>query len=237
MCTTDISTQAEIGGYALEMLSPSPGTRTHAIIVAVQDDLVSFWHVDSSGVVHTTSQDWLSPLSDFEWVAAVFVALAYCSPEQLGLAGTVKARSQDLCGNVVLRKHTVYSAAAQSTSFGHRTTVYSGLRSARPDPEPEDGGVAVKTKTSLQHEDRKSEVKRSKNHGFDHLPVHAKPWELSDGTHQQFGDGALDRCNRVLRVFVTPMYVPLSTQLARNPGSLKTMVSQMIQCTSSTVFH
>lgn len=92
----------------------------------------TIWCFDASGAVRTivTSQVRLSPslLSDFERVAAVFVALAYCSPEQLGTG-----------------------------AFGRRTTVYSESASNRPD-KPEDD-VAVNPRMSLQHEDRKSEVK------------------------------------------------------------------------------
>lgn len=256
MHSTDASTEAQIGGYALEMLSSSYGTRTHAIVVAVRDDLVSFWYFDSSGVVRTCdneSKDRLSLLSNFERVAAIFVALAYCSPEQLGampvmaiapppdapFTGTfplgslrgcsIKARSADSeseeVWTVTLRDH-IYT---QYTLVGRRTIVYSGSASNNPDTD-----VAVKM--SLQYNGRTSEVKlikHARNRGVKNLPEvlgHADLWTLSDGIRKLFG---VDYRDRILRMIVTTLYVPLTEQLAKDPHSLKDMVLQIIQCAYS----
>lgn len=77
----------QLGGYALEMLSSTMGTRMHALGVIVRDDLVSLWYFDASEIVRTCSPESgekLSLLSDLERVAAIVVALSYCTPEQLG---------------------------------------------------------------------------------------------------------------------------------------------------------
>ncbi|KAI0090123.1 hypothetical protein BDY19DRAFT_992356, partial [Irpex rosettiformis] len=70
-----LSMEEQIGGYALEMLSSTKGTRLHSIIVGLRDDLVSLWYFDASGVVRTCSpesKEKLSLVYDFERVAAIF---------------------------------------------------------------------------------------------------------------------------------------------------------------------
>ncbi|KAI0085818.1 hypothetical protein BDY19DRAFT_996482, partial [Irpex rosettiformis] len=84
-----LSMEDQIGGYALEMLSSTKGTRVHSIIVGLRDDLLSLWYFDASGVVRTCSSESKEKLSivyDFERVAAIFVALSYCNLEQCGAA-------------------------------------------------------------------------------------------------------------------------------------------------------
>ena len=83
----DTSAKVQLGGYALEMMGSTLGTRMHALGVIVRDDLVSLWYFDASGVVCTCSRESgekLSLINDFERVAAIIVALSYCSPERLG---------------------------------------------------------------------------------------------------------------------------------------------------------
>ena len=50
----------------------------------MRDDKVTFWFLDASGATRTTSSQTLSIINDFEKVAAIFIALSFCSPEQLG---------------------------------------------------------------------------------------------------------------------------------------------------------
>lgn len=81
----------QLGGYALEMMGSTMGTRMHALDVIVRDDLVSLWYFDASGIVRTCSPESterLSLLHDLERVAAIVVALSYCSPERLGAPPT-----------------------------------------------------------------------------------------------------------------------------------------------------
>ncbi|KAJ3531482.1 hypothetical protein NM688_g7568 [Phlebia brevispora] len=71
----------QTGSYALETLAGTFGTRLFCINVLAKNDRLYFWYYDACGFVYTES---ISLLDDFEKTAAVMVAIACSTPQQLG---------------------------------------------------------------------------------------------------------------------------------------------------------
>ncbi|KAI0691941.1 hypothetical protein BC835DRAFT_1359181 [Cytidiella melzeri] len=178
------------------MLGSTRGTRMHNIGVIFRDELISLWYFDASGIVRTcpdagVNREKLSLITDFERVAAIFVALAYCDAEQFGAIPahvitppttkphpsafpirSLKEHTIDLSTDedkeknvpfiVTLGKH-VYS---QYALVGRRTTIYEGTTSAA-------GGGRVIVKVSQQYIKRTSEydiVEHARKLGIEHVP-------------------------------------------------------------------
>ncbi|KAI0085302.1 hypothetical protein BDY19DRAFT_450284 [Irpex rosettiformis] len=237
------------------MLGSTKGTRMHSIVVALRDDLFSLWYFDASGVVRTCSSqsgEKLSLINDFERVAAIFVALVYCTPEQFGAFPTHLIRPPDntpfpdsfpleslegctinLDTNETKKPYRLITLGrhiyTQYTIVGRRTSVYEGTTLT---PKRRRRRVAVKI--ALQNITRASEINiisLARHKGVDHLPEilnRADLWRLSDSDIRKALEVAYD--DRILRVIVTPCYVPLCVQLAKNPDSLTTMVKQITDC-------
>ncbi|KAI0681901.1 hypothetical protein BC835DRAFT_1402459 [Cytidiella melzeri] len=179
------------------MLGSTRGTRMHNLGVIFRDELISLWYFDASGIVRTcpdagVNREKLSLITNFERVAAIFVALAYCDAEQSGAVPAhaitppttkphpsafpircLKEHTIDLSTDedkdknvpfiVTLGKH-VYS---QYALVGRRTTVYEGTTSA-------DSGRRVIVKVSQQYIKRTSEfdiVEHARKLGIEHVPV------------------------------------------------------------------
>lgn len=254
--------KAEMAANGLEMAASTHGTRFHSIGVFLRDDKVTFWYLDASGVVRTTGQlEELSIIYDFDRVAAIFTALSFCTPEQLGafppsiispplnapyptsfppetLAGFTIDLSvpEDKTSSIVTLDEHVYS---QYTLFGRRTIVYKASSTSI-----DTGGRALAVKLSQQFTGRVSEVELI-NHArdcnaADHLPEILKAKDLcklSEGMRQYFmleEDQTWD--DRILRCIVTPLYLPLEERLCQSPESLMIMARQMVDCASSSCF-
>lgn len=242
-----------MASYALEMSGSTLGSRLHSLSIFLRDDKVTFWYADASGVVRTPRPGTpvISLIDDFEKVAAIFIALSYCSAEALGafpeaiirppqeypasfpptsLTGyTINLSESNVPCEVILEKF-VFS---QYVIFGRRTTVYQASSRATAL-----SGRALVVKISLQFIDRQSEVElveKARKCGVRYLPEILKAkdmWKLSDGIRQYFlfEGTALKWDDRVLRCIVLPYYIPLSVQLLRKPDSIKTMARQMLRC-------
>ncbi|KAI0085841.1 hypothetical protein BDY19DRAFT_1018841 [Irpex rosettiformis] len=228
----DDEIKEQIHSYAVEMLILTGGTRMHCVSVSLRDDLVSLWYFDSAGIVRTCSNESgerLSLIDNFERVAAIFVALAYCTPEQFGAFPTHLI--QPPADSPFPKSFPLGSLAGctiDDALFGRRTTVYKGKVGQCPGH-----GRVVAVKLAQQIPTRKPEVcmiTLAQSHGVEHLPEILK-WadirKLSDGIRSKFG---VEYDDRILRVIVTPCYVPLCVQLAKDPNSLITMVKQVINC-------
>ncbi|KAJ3558382.1 hypothetical protein NM688_g960 [Phlebia brevispora] len=71
----------QTGSYALETLAGTFGTRLFCVNVLAKLDRLYFWYYDACGFVYTES---ISLLDDFEKAAAVMIAIACSTPQQLG---------------------------------------------------------------------------------------------------------------------------------------------------------
>jgi hypothetical protein len=109
-----LDAKTQLGSYALEMLGSTDGTRLHCLGMLLRNDLVSLWYFDASGVVCAPKSEGrgtksLSLINDFEHVAGIFIALAYCDEEQFGaIPKSILARpsnynfpASDLSGHTV----------------------------------------------------------------------------------------------------------------------------------------
>ncbi|KAI0692609.1 hypothetical protein BC835DRAFT_45077 [Cytidiella melzeri] len=257
--STTTDAEIQLGGYALEMLGSTRGTRMHNIGVIFRDELISLWYFDASGIVRTcpdagVNREKLSLITNFEQVAAIFVALAYCDAEQFGAIPAhvitppttkphpsafpircLKEHTIDLSTDedkeknvpfiVTLGKH-IYS---QYALVGRRTTIYEGTTSAA-------GGGRVIVKVSQQYVKRTSEfdlVEHARKLGIEHVPEFLKSkdlWYLSSGIRKLFATAPDPDNDRVLRCLVMDRYTPLSEKLVQAPDSLMEMAKQLITC-------
>lgn len=246
--------EAQIAAYALELVESTPATRLHTIGVFLCDDKVSYWYIDSSGVVRTSPESTLSIIFDFEKVVAIHLALSYCGPEQLGafppsiicppvsnpFPGSLPSHSLtgftiDLSGekDQMLYKVTLgKQMVSQYALIGRRTTVYHASSTS-----DDTGGRALVVKLSQHICMRTSEVELLE-HAYQcgvkaHLPeiVKAKDlWWLSKGIRRSFNLNQDDWENRVLRCLLLPYYLPIHDRLRENPDCIKIMAKQMLKC-------
>ena len=247
----------QVGGYALEMLSSTNGTRSHAITLELRADLVSLWYFDASGIVRTCStesKENLSLLSHFESVAAIIVALAYCEPEQFGAyPTTIVTPPSDVpfapsfptpslasftitfpcLLDLELEEYTVTFRNLVHSQYGivsRHSNVYTGQS---PGAASDSSDVVVKL--SQQYEGRTSEVdliKKAKEKKIEHI-AEIYAWKdfskLSERGPRKFLSVAVDE--RIFRAIVMRCYEPLKERLKENPDSLKIMAEQLIDCT------
>jgi hypothetical protein len=257
MLASPLSAKIQLGTYALEMLSSTKGTRLYTFGVMIRNDLVSLWYFDSSGVVRTGDKDGksierLSLINDFEYVAAILIALAYCNEERFGvMPKSVLSPPQNyvfppssLTGftidiptdndkedNNTSRQHVTLGGHlyTQYALIGRRTVVYEGTT-------PASAHKKVVIKMSQQYCNRKSEVvfiEAAREKGIDHVPAILSSkdlWRMSDEGTIRAAFGKHDYEDRVLRCIIMPSYTPLVEQLAQDPDSLKVMVIQLIKC-------
>lgn len=252
----DAKDVGQMGSYALEISASTRGSRLHCIGIYMFNHHITFWYIDASGTIRTSESEVLSLFGDFEKVAAIFIALSYCTPEQLGAFPPSIIRPPE---------HTAYSAAFPPTDlenftidlsgpndpndsyiitfgknvftqyalFGRRTCIYAATTTSS-----EHEGRVLAVKLSQQYETRTSEVELL-NHArecgvVDHVPevLKAKDFgKLSEDVRRGFGPTTIDPLkSRILRCIVTDHYVPLAEQLTENPDSLRTMVNQLLGC-------
>ncbi|THG96267.1 hypothetical protein EW026_g5542 [Hermanssonia centrifuga] len=81
---SDATLQA--GGYALETVSCSYGTRLFTTGIIMDDDKMSLWYYDAAGIIRTKAI--VSLFRNFEEFAAILVGFACCTPSQWGIPST-----------------------------------------------------------------------------------------------------------------------------------------------------
>lgn len=241
------------GSYALELLSCTYGTRVFCTGFVVKDDRVFPWFYDASGVIHTT--EFISMIADFEQFAALLVAFACCTPEQLGAMPTSIMKPhipyprnfppQNLSGHIVyiqdpnnerrIRIKLQDHIFSQYSLLGRRTFLYN----AQTTPMISRNGLAVKF--SYQASTRVPEqdlVAIARQAGVKHLPqIHlwGDLWKLSDSTRQIFlekSGGAAEYEDRTLRAIVYTRYSSIKTLFVERCDLIPVMVDQMLDCES-----
>lgn len=251
--------ETQVGSYVLEFLSSTCGTRLHNLAIMFRNDFLSLWYFDASGNVSacTTKEDGedgekISLIHDFELVAAIFVALSYCTPDQLGSMpqDTIKPPAaapypasfppESLKGFTIdlaaEQEQTVLATLirhlyTQYTLIGRRTIVYVAYA-----PGLYPGSDEIVIKISQQYVGRKSEadiLELAHARKVKHVAelIKAKDlFRLSDGIRNLFG---VEFDDRVARAIAMPLYATLSSTLDRDPLLLKKMARQMIQCESA----
>lgn len=246
--------EAQMAAYALEMAASTCGTRLHIIGVFLYDDKVSYWYVDLSGMVRSSSETTPSIIFDFEKVMAIHLALSYCSPEQLGAfprsiicpseneqypdsfpPHSLTGFTIDLSGEEDQKPYKVTLGEyvfSQYSLVGRRTTIYRASSTS-----VDTGGCALVVKFSQQVRTRTSEVEllkiAAKAGVTEHLPeiVKAKDlWWLSEGIRKFFCLKQKEWEDRVLRCILLPQYFPVEDRLRENSDSIKIMATQMLKC-------
>ncbi|THG95757.1 hypothetical protein EW026_g5953 [Hermanssonia centrifuga] len=223
----------QAGGYALEVMSCSHGTRLFCLGNIIGDGKMSLWYYDASGYIRT--RETLSIFEDFEKVAAVLVAFMSCTPSQFGaMPPIIKPPSSSpyprsfppasLEGHTLTMKHPETSEDvhvtladpifAQYAIAGRRTFLY-GIRASPP---------------AEQELVKKAHLAR-----VEHLPeIHlwADLWQMSDGVRKLFyeDDKELLFQDRTLRAIVYTRYSPLSELFSKSCEFIPLMVDQMLDC-------
>ncbi|PSR76325.1 hypothetical protein PHLCEN_2v8557 [Hermanssonia centrifuga] len=242
--------RVQAGGYALEVMSCSYGTRLFCLGNIIKDDKMSMWYYDASGYIRT--RETLSIFEDFEKVAAVLVAFASCTPSQFGaMPSIIKPPSSapyprsfppaSLQGHTLTIKHPETSENihvtledpifAQYVLVGRRTFLY-GIRTSPVQRKK------LIIKFSYQVRARQAEqelVKKACSAGVEHLPeIHfwADLWQMSDGVRKLFyeDEKELPFQDRTLRAIVYTRYTPIVELFSKSCEFLPLMVDQMLDC-------
>ncbi|PSR82013.1 hypothetical protein PHLCEN_2v6188 [Hermanssonia centrifuga] len=243
----------QAGGYALETVSCSYGTRLFTTGVVIEDERISLWYYDAAGIVRTKAT--LSLFHNFEEFAAILVAFACCEPSQWGSLppNIIKPPQSDPYPESFPPKNlTGYTfpitlpnsgkkilATLQKPVFtqyslvGRRTFLYVIKTNS---PKLKNPMVA---KFSYQVTSRKREqdvIEVARDAGVGHLPeVHmwADYWKMSEGVraifHARSGvDPEFE--DRVFRCIVYTQYFPLRDLFSKSCELIPTMVYQMLDC-------
>ena len=244
--SVDIREQA--AGYALEVLSGTPGTRLHSLAIIFRDEKMSLWYYDASGVVRTGST--LSLIDDFEVVAAIIIAIGFCDWSRFGFLPILDlSTSKSLPEDFPPRSLKVYSGDlspldgslalpvilnkpnfTHNSLVGCRTFVYDSTTNVASL-----AGQGAAVKFSLQVRPRKPEsqlLEIARRGDISRLP---EPHPTaSDGIRHVFSEkleafhkGPEDR---VLRAPLSTRYLPLRALFSKESVHLKTMVKQMLEC-------
>ena len=190
------------GSYALELLSCTYGSRKSCFGTVVKDDQVYLWYYDACGIVYTDRM--LSLVGDFEDVAAIFIAIADCTPDRFGALPTSIIAPPNpypqhfpppsLHGNLLSLKcvgegeMTVtldQSVSAQYSLTGRRSFIYTADVKQR---SPAATSTRVIVKFSYQVTTRSAEydiLEQARKRGVQHVAdIHAwrELWTLTDST-------------------------------------------------------
>ncbi|PSR88530.1 hypothetical protein PHLCEN_2v5135, partial [Hermanssonia centrifuga] len=191
--------RVQAGGYALEVMSCSYGTRLFCLGNITKDDKMSMWYYDASGYIRT--RETLSIFEDFEKVAAVLVAFASCTPSQFGaMPSIIKPPSSapyprsfppaSLQSHTLTMNHPETSENihvtledpifAQYVLVGRRTFLY-GIRTSPPIQRKK---LIIKFSYQIcgRHPEQEL-VKKAHLAGVEHLPeIHLWEdlWQMSD---------------------------------------------------------
>ncbi|THG96597.1 hypothetical protein EW026_g5264 [Hermanssonia centrifuga] len=243
----------QAGGYALETVACSYGTRLFTTGLVMQDDKTSLWYYDACGVIRTKES--LSLFDDFEQIAAILVAFACCEPSQWGslppnivkpprsspypesfpsnnLKGYTLEMTLSEGGNKV---HVTLQDPifTRYSLVGRRTFLYAIKTNSRKLRKP------MVAKFSYQATTRKREqdfIEVAREAGVGHLPeIHmwGDFWNMSEGVRAIF----FKRCgpdheyeDRVFRGIVYSQYFPLKDLFSKSCELIPTMVYQMLDC-------
>lgn len=244
----EVAVQA--ASYALELLSCTYGTRVFCHSVILNDDLLSLWYYDATGIVYTAER--LSLIHDFKKVAAIIVGFAQCTPEQLGaipdsvmkphISYRRKFPPENLSENTLYIPHPVTKEEVcvtldepvftQYGLVGRRTFLYTM-------DTDQAGSEKMIMKFSYQESSRPKEhslISIARKVRVRHLPkVHmwADLWDLSDGVRSLFHEGAGRKRgfeNRTLRAIAYTRYSPIRPLFAESCELIPVMVYQMMNC-------
>ncbi len=243
----------QAGGYALETVACSYGTRLFTTGLVMQDDKTSLWYYDACGVIRTKES--LSLFDNFEQIAAILVAFACCEPSQWGslppnivkpprsspypesfpsnnLKGYTLEMTLSEGGNKV---HVTLQDPifTRYSLVGRRTFLYAIKTNSRKLRKP------MVAKFSYQATTRKREqdfIEVAREAGVGHLPeIHmwGDFWNMSEGVRAIF----FKRCgpdheyeDRVFRGIVYSQYFPLKDLFSKSCELIPTMVYQMLDC-------
>ncbi|THG96259.1 hypothetical protein EW026_g5535 [Hermanssonia centrifuga] len=243
----------QAGGYALETVACSYGTRLFTTGIVIEDDKMSLWYYDAAGIIRTKAS--ISLLRNFEEFAAILVGFACCTPSQWGslpsniikpprlgpdpevfppknLSGytfpiTLPKSKEEILATLKKPVFTQYSLV------GRRTFLYVIKTNS---PKLKNPMVA---KFSYQVTSRKREqdiIEVASNAGVGHLPeVHmwADYWKMSEGVRAIFhARSGVDEDfeDRVFRCIVYTQYFPLRDLFSKSCELIPTMVYQMLDC-------
>lgn len=255
----DMKTEAHVAAevaiqgasYALELLSCTYGTRVSCFSAIMNDDAISLWYYDASGIIHTT--DFVSLITHFEIFAAIIVGFANCTPEQFGVLPLDIVRPHVPYSRKFppenLEESTLYlahpktkeqvavtldqSIFTQYVLVGRRTFVYS----INTDPMVPEKELIMKMSYQVRTRRQEHELVRiAKRAKVRHLPrIHmwGDLWKLSDGVRDSFytsSGGKAEYEDRALRAIVYSRYTPIRKVFAEDSRLIPLMVDQMLDC-------
>lgn len=245
------------GSYALELLSCTYGTRVSCISVVLKDDRMFLWYYDASGVICT--EEYLSIIEDFEKVAAIIVAMARCTPEQLGALPSPVVTppsaypdnfpTENLTGCVLHLAHPENQQKVlvtlgepiftQYTLTGRRTFLYEATTLPAISPRK----LAIKFSYQISTRPKEQDLlEYARAAGVGHLPealMWGDLWKLSKGARRGFDKKRgskskkpreLDYEDRILRAIIYVRYEELKMLFPRRCDLIPVMVDQMIDC-------
>ncbi len=217
----------------------------------LKDDKLFFWYYDACGVVYTNQH--FSLIHDFEKAAAIFIALASCTPERFGMLPTsiIKPPTpyrkafppRDLTGSVLSVRHPESgkrfkitlkdSLYTQYILAGRRTFAYT------MDTSPKLSKQGLMAKFSYQVNSRRPEhefIDIAREAGVEHLPdfhMWADLWKMSDGARRVFfADDEHESAyeDRTLRIIVNTEYGSIKTLFSERCELIPVMLNQMVNC-------
>lgn len=248
------------GSYALEIMSCTHGTRVHCFACVIRDDRLYFWYYDASGVVCT--EQCLSLIYDFEKAMAIIIAMARCTPDQVGILPCTILKPPTYHPDVYpppdLRGYTLrmtYPGLPQKvtvtlqeplftqyTLTGRRTFLYGATTS----PVISTREVVIKFSYQVKKRPREHDlVDHARNAGVGHLPevlMWCDLWDLSHGVRGRISGKPNPRSKkeptyeeRTLRAIVYVRYGDIRSLFAKRCDLIPVMVNQMIDCKSRRI--
>ncbi|PSS34143.1 hypothetical protein PHLCEN_2v1811 [Hermanssonia centrifuga] len=243
----------QAGGYALETVSCSYGTRLFTTGIVIEDDKMSLWYYDAAGIIRTKAT--ISLLRNFEEFAAILVGFACCTPSQWGslppniikppqlgsypesfpprnLSGytfpiTLPKSKEEVLATLQKPVFTQYSLV------GRRTFLYVIKTNSRKLKKPMVAKFSYQVTSRMREQDI---IKVARDAGVGHLPeVHmwADHWKMSEGVRAIFhARSGVDKDfeDRVFRCIVYTQYFPLRDLFSKSCELIPTMVYQMLDC-------
>ncbi|THG98252.1 hypothetical protein EW026_g3909 [Hermanssonia centrifuga] len=243
----------QAGGYALETVSCSYGTRLFNTGVIMDDDRMSLWYYDAAGIIRTKVI--ISLFRNFEEFAAILVGFACCTPSQWGslppniikpprfgldpevfppknLSGytfpiTLPKSKEEILATLQKPVFTQYSLV------GRRTFLYVIKTNSRKLKKPMVAKFSYQVTSRMREQDI---IKVARDAGVGHLPeVHmwADYWKMSEGVRAIFhARSGVDKDfeDRVFRCIVYTQYFPLRDLFSKSCELIPTMVYQMLDC-------
>ena len=248
--------------YAIELLSGTRGTRVSCIGHILDGQDLIPWYYDAAGMFCAAEP--ISMISDFATFAAYIIALAFLTPQQLGVHRSTKIqwpqdtsrlampvslkgcsvdmfRTSDGSCTTPVRVTLGDHVLSQHSLVGRRTLIYRADIAGAVGREDR-----VIIKFSYQPVLRTPEqvlLAKTKGHNIGHLPelfMASDLFEMKDGVREiLFGEDSAEQRiegNRIFRAIVYRCYESFKELVPKKPLLMAVMVDQIIDCECSLRF-